>query len=65
MYHSRCTGSAHIMSHSYLCPVNLPLTCLIAQLLGDLNSLLDEATKVFKPTVISEEGVKYNISIVN
>ena len=30
---------------------------------NDLGNLLDEATKVFKPTVISEEGVKYNISI--
>ena len=29
---------------------------------NDLGSLLDEATKIFKSTVISEEGVKYNIS---
>ena len=29
---------------------------------NDLNTLLEEATSIFKPTIVSAEGVKYNIS---
>src|SRR5512137_1323335 len=36
-----CTGSAHVVRHTDLCAVNLPVTALTAELLDDLEYLLD------------------------